>query len=179
MEEKSVFVLASVFELSRKLWRNMSVLFLSRFLHFQQTYETCLWQNHVENCESDFVVSWERHSDSFNSKQLHSYLKFDCKLCALRSGALWWDPFHSSQPDRLLEVHTEHIRPAGRLPLQPRVHGHPWSAHQCADLSACWWRSHRHAVYSQLHLVRCDASYISRRIKSVTCSKCSFWSQLN
>lgn len=121
------------------------------------------------------------HSDSSISNRLHSYLKSDCKLCALRSGAVWWDPFHSSQPDRLLEVHTEHIGPAGRLPIQPRVHGRPRSAHQCADFSACWWRSHRHAVYSKLHLVRCGASYwvpgsshyISKRIVSVTCSKYS------
>lgn len=72
----------------------------------------------------------------------------------LHSGAVWWDPFHSSQPDCLLEVYAKHIRRADRLPIQPGLHGQPWPAHQRADLSACWRRSHQHAVAAQLHLVR-------------------------
>lgn len=68
-------------------------------------------------------------------------------------------------------MYAEHIRPAGWLPIQPGVHGLARSAHQRTDLSACWRRSHQHAVSAQLRLVRCGARYISRSTKSVRCWK--------
>lgn len=88
-----------------------------------------------------------------NSNVIHE----SCAIMLLHSGAVWWDPFHSSQLDCVLEVYAKHVRPADRLPVQPGLHGQPWPAHQRADLSACWRRSHQHAVAAQLHLVRCGA----------------------
>ena len=74
-------------------------------------------------------------------------------MSTLRSGAVRRDPFHSAQPGRVLEVHAEHIRPAGGLPLQPRVHGPPRTPVQRPDPSACGRRGHQHALPAQLHLV--------------------------
>lgn len=72
----------------------------------------------------------------------------------MRSGAVGRHPLHPAQPDRVLEVHGQHVGPADRLPLQPGLHGQPGPAQQRADLGACRRRRHQHAVAAQLSLVR-------------------------
>lgn len=85
----------------------------------------------------------------------------DLRICVysvpLCSGAVWRDPFHPSKPGRVLEVHAEYYRPAGRLPLQPGLHDLPRAAHQRPDLGARRWRGHQHAVSPRCHLVRSEA----------------------
>lgn len=98
-----------------------------------------------------FLFLWS----SFDKRGFH----FNIWCVCVCSGAVWRDPLHSAQPDCILEVHAEHVGPADRLPIQPRLHGPPGTAHQRADLSACRRRSHQHAVTAQLHLVRKDGTF--------------------
>lgn len=85
------------------------------------------------------------------------------------SGAVRWHPLHPTQPDGVLEVHGEHVGPADRLPLQPRLHGPPGAAQQRADLGASGWGRHQHAVTAQLCLVR---EPVARFKKSLVVHSC-------
>lgn len=84
------------------------------------------------------------------------------------TGPVWWDPLHPPQPDCILEVYAEHLRPADRLSLQPRVHGESQGAHQRADLGAGRRRRHQHAVPASIHLVRCKAGEQQRHAGNQT-----------